>query len=501
MANAPKIPARARAKQLLTIIEVKDKDRLTLIDEYSRGIMAPPYMPDNASDEYHLLAERCIGPWPVLLVGTPAQACYVDNFRPGRQLQGDDVNGGKRPETLPEWKHWQVSRLDSRQAAIYRAALTYGHTFTVTEKRGGKVQTKGLSPLRTAALFKDAANDETPLWALTILKRPAGEAPGEARMWDSTTEYRVSWKDLDFDKAVVTRVGTHGASSCPVTRFVASVDLEGRTTGVIEPVIPLIDRINQTIFDLLVAQTYASIKVRTISGMAPPMKMRYVEEEGGERVLVPVLDDQGKPVPEPIRNIGSRMLYAKDKDVKFDTLDETPLGGFIESVDMSIRHLSAITQTPPHHLLGQIANLSAEALQAAETSLSRKVAEFRASFGESWERVFRLAAELDNVVESIDDYEGEVIWRDVELRSLAQSADGLGKLADMLDIPKRGLWSRVPNVTSGELSRWEELRQADDYELQIAEALTRAGGQPLSRPVPSPAPATTPSVPATDQVP
>src|SRR5699024_3248572 len=124
-------------------------------------------------------------------------------------------------------------------------------------------------------------------------------------------------------------------------------------------------------------------------GMAPPMETEVVEVDGEVQVRVKTDPDTGRPIPRKIDHNASRFLFAEDPDVKFGTLDETPLGGFIESVDMSIRHLSAIAQIPPHHLLGQIANLSAEALQAAETSLSRKVEEYRKSFGESWEQVFR----------------------------------------------------------------------------------------------------------------
>lgn len=479
MANAPKVSPKKRAQQMLTILLVKDRDRLRKIDNYSRGHHASPYMPDNASAEYELLAERCSSNWPSLLISTPAQACYVDNFRPGRTV--DD-------ETTPEWKHWQLSRLDSRQSAIYRGALTFGHSFTLTEKVDGKVVTKGLSPLRTTALFRDAANDDTPLWALSIVRYATTEERGLARMWDGTTEYEVSFNNQD--DVAVSNLRQHGASSNPVTRFVASVDLEGRTTGVIEPIIPLIDRINQTIFDLLVAQTYASIKVRTVSGMAPPMKMRVVTDDEGMTQLVPELDDNGRPIPEPI-NMGARLLYAKDPNTKFGTLDETPLGGFIESVDMSIRHLSAITQTPPHYLLGQIANLSADALKAAEISLSRKIQEFRTQFGESWERVFRLAAELSGVTESVEDYSGEVVWRDVDLSSISQTADGLGKLAESLGIPKRGLWKRVPNATDNEIREWGELLDEENADARIADALYRAAAAPVARPQASPTPSAT----------
>ncbi|MGW0901731.1 phage portal protein, partial [Streptomyces goshikiensis] len=181
----------------------------------------------------------------------------------------------------------------------------------------------------------------------------------------------------------------------------------------------------------------------------------------------------------PINHNAKRFLFAEDPDVKFGSLDETPLGGFIESVDMSIRHLSAVAQVPPHVLLGQIANLSAEALQAAEISLSRRVQEFRTAFGEAWERVFRLAADLE-ALPAADDFSGEVLWRDMEQRSLAQAADALGKLREQLGIPARGLWKRVPNVTQTELDEWDELAEDEDSVGQLASALTRATAEPVT---------------------
>ncbi|MFJ8583547.1 phage portal protein [Streptomyces sp. NPDC093595] len=454
----------ALARQLLGILN-RDGDRLKRIDDYLHGRHDDPYMPPQADDEYRLLARRSVSNWLPLLVGTPAQALYVDGFRSGKPAGGLPA---PVETSSPEWEHWQRSRLDARQAAIYRGALTYGHSFTVTERgRAGQVRTKGLSALRTAALYEDPASDDTPYAALTVTAWPAGDTRGRARMWDAQHEYAVTFRGLDDAKGIaVARLRRHGASECPVTRFASLVDLEGRTLGVIEPMIALQNRINQTIFDLLVAQTYASVKVRTATGMAPPIRR---DPETGE----PVLDENGNPIPLPINHNARRFLFAEDPDVKFGSLDETPLGGFIDSVDMSIRHLAAVSQTPPHHLLGQIANLSAEALLAAETALSRKIAEFRTAFGESWERVFRLAAELSGGSGS-DDYKGEVIWRDMESRSLAQAADALGKLKEQLGIPAKGLWRRVPGVTQTEYEDWEELAEDEDSVRQLSTAITRA---------------------------
>ncbi|WMI34527.1 portal protein [Streptomyces phage Dexers] len=457
------------AKQLLAILH-RDGDRLRRIDAYNQGKHDDPYMPPQADDEYRLLARRAVSNWMPLLVGTPAQALYVDGFRRG-QL-GESVATSEPDSASSEWKHWQRSRLDARQAAVYRGALAFGHSFTLTEKTKKGVITKGLSAMRTAALFEDPANDDTPYAALTVTQWAKDDVPGKARLFDGKSEYAVTFKSLSDSKGVTVGAGKrHGASECPVTRFAASVDLEGRTTGVIEPMIALQNRINQTIFDLLVAQTYTSHEVRYATGMAPPIE----RDENGD----PVLDDNGQPKAIPMNHNSKRFLFAEDADVKFGSLPGGPIGGLIESVDMSIRHLAAVSQTPPHHLLGQIANLSAEALLAAETALSRKIAEFRASFGESWERVMRLAGEMEGDVTSAEDFAGEVIWRDMEQRSLAQAADALGKLKEQLGIPARGLWKRVPGVTQTELEDWESMREDDDPIGQLASSISRATPEPV----------------------
>lgn len=464
----------ALAKKLATILE-NDLDRLRYIDRYLHGYHAGPYIPDNADAEYKLLAQRCISNWMPLLVGTPAQALYVDGFRKGKRGEEDSqVLGGVGQEV--EWDHWQRSRLDARQASVMRGALAYGHSFAVTEKDSkGKVQTKGLSALRTSALYEDPSNDDAPYAALTVTAWPKGEERGKGYLYTDKWKYAMTFKSLaDLNSIGLTEGVSHGSKECPVTRFAAQVDLEGRTTGVIEPMIPLQDRINQTVFDLLVAQTGGAFITRTVSGMAPPLKR---DAEGD-----PLLDVDGQPIPLPLQINAKKMLFAEDAEAKWGSLPATPLSGYIESIDMSIRHLAAVSQTPPHHLLGQIANLSAEALLAAETALSRKIEEFRHSFGESWERVFRIASLLEGDDTSSEDFHGEVLWRDMESRSMAQAADALGKLKEQLGIPARGLWSRVPGVTQNEIAEWERLAEEDDSEGLLASALTRATAPTLGSP-------------------
>jgi hypothetical protein len=461
----------AVARQALDTLREDRENHLLRIDAYERGEQDSPYMPDNADAEYRLLAERAVTNVMGFIVSTPAQGLYVDQFRPGR-TDGAEPAAGEDIATA-EWQHWQRSRMDGRQQAIYRGALKFGHSFVLTYKdKTGNVLSKGLSALTTTALYVDPANDDDPFATLHVVRFPdvvdEKEIPGLAYMWDDTWKYEVSFKSIrDTTKGVGVRaIEKHGASRNPVTRFTAAVDLEGRTVGVIEPMIPLQNRINQTIFDLLVVQSYASFKVRTISGMAPPIKMRPIDAQGNEvknpyqneELIVdwePVLDPAtGRAIPDEVNLNARRVFWAADEDTRFGQLDETPLDGFIASIGTAFQHMAALSQTPPHHLLGQVANLSAEALNAAESALQRKIEEFKSSFGESWERVFRIAAEMSGSAET-DNFSGEVVWRDIGLHSLAQSADALVKMRE-LGIPDKGLWRRVPNVTANELKEWEK---------------------------------------------
>ena len=474
-------------EDLLLIIE-KDRPKLKEADDYLRGIQADPYMPDDAGPEYRLLAQRCKTNYMPLVVTSVAQQMYVDSFRAG--------DADEEHETA-SWRHWQRSGLDARQHPLYRSVLTFGHAFTITEMEGDHARTRTLSPRKTAALYEDTANDLIPTAALTVVRpertvnHPDGTSqtiPGTALMWTSTNKYAIKFKGCEALSGGIQDLGAHGSTSCPVTRFTCDVDLDGRTTGLVRPLIPLQDRINQSVFDLLIVQSGGAFKVRTISGMVPPIRQKPIwqTDENGNVVYdedgQPVLDHMvevinpvtGQPEAQPIQANAKRLMFAADPETKFGQLDETPLDGYISSIDMSIRHLSSVTQMPPDYLLGQIANLSAEALSAAERALSRKVAEFQAQFGESWERVFRIAAELEGDTAAAEDEAAEVIWRDLDKTSISRVADALGKMRTNLSVPAQGLWKMIPGVTQGQLEEWSNLLEESDPERQFSDAINRA---------------------------
>jgi hypothetical protein len=175
----------------------------------------------------------------------------------------------------------------------------------------------------------------------------------------------------------------------------------------------------------------------------------------------------------------------KPDDIKIGEFEQTQLDGYLESRESSLRHAATISQTPVHELIGQMVNLSAEALVAAEAGQRRKVAERQTSFGESWEQVLSLAGSIASF--EVDE-DAQVRWRDTESRALSTVVDALGKMAQMLNIPPQELWERIPGVTQQDVERWKTTAEQSDAFAQLTEVLNRQGNP--TNPAPNnPAPA------------
>lgn len=415
----------------------RERRKLDLIDRWARWSHDRPHAPRQATTEYRQLAERSQAPWGDLIVGSVAQTLYVDGYR-----RADDPENG-RP-----WRTWQANGMDGRQNAVHRAALTYGLAYGTalpgTTLAGEKLaEMRGISPREMVALYEDPAHDEWPDVAMRVrvmnrqhLLITVFDAMGKHELIAGGTDSRVKYLEMS----------EHGAGVCPVVRFTNRFDLEGRATGEIEPFIPLLGSIDQTKFDRLVVQRFASWIVRTIAGMSVNETTAVTQESADQVKLRLKMED---------------ILTAEDPDTKFGSLPATPLSGFIEAHDADVKVLSAVSQTPANEMLGQMANLSAEALAAANASKTAKSHERRYTFGETWEQWLRLSAWIEGDTDSASDFEAEVRWKDTEIRSMAQAADALGKLRQMLDVPPELLWEKIPGFTQQDVERAKAMVQDD----------------------------------------
>lgn len=476
-------------------LEADRAEVFDLVYKYFHGDHLEPYAPQNSSEQIMDLQARSITNWIPLLVNLPMQVSYVEGYRRGMSynIDGDGTrqeSDGAIRRFAPEYSRWQENRMDGKQATIYRSALMYGQSFVVvdTVHPSGKPRIDILPTRRTIAFFDDPVNDIRPRVALTIKSVARDEnTPGLAVLWDDENRYELEIDDKNQFKFVGEAV-PHGMDACPVIRYTCGApDDEGRSQGVVSPtLIALQDRVNQAAFSTNITADFGAFKVRTAAGLQVNYKLN---PETGE----PLLDRGGNPIPEPIAVSQAKMLVSQSPDTKFGQLDETPLAGYLANEDQATKNLAAIAQFPLHALIGNVSNLSAEALAALEQQFMRQLQSFQVSWGESHEELFRLLSEAAGDAAGASSYGGEVRWRDMTSKAFGAVMDGLGKAAQMLEVPKRGLWPLIPGLSSGDIADLEELRE-DDIANGMMNDVTVVGAAGRERRTPT---ATTPAVPRT----
>lgn len=423
-----------------------NREEIDQIDRWYRGKLTEadkPKLPKRYTSEYKELRDRAIGRWLGLVVTSVAQILYVEGYH-----RSDES------ENASAWKVWQANRLDGRQIAIHRGALAHGISYATVlpgTRRGEPMpKISGKSARRMMALYEDPADDEWPLYALEAETIRKGSAKVKrVKLYDAEAVFTFDADDTD--QVTYIEFNEHGAGVCPVVRYTNMLDLDGRATGEVEPFIDLAARIDQDMFDRLVVQRFGAWTVRTISGMEIPS----VEPQEGETE-----DDAQRRALLKLSMLD--FLVSDDVDTKFGSLPPTPLDGYIRAGETDVRQLAAVSQTPSHVLTGDLVNLSPEALAAAAMGETRKGIERKHTLGESHEQMLRLGAHLMGDEAGAADDDAQVHWADLESRSLAQVADALGKLSQMLGVPPQALWERIPGVTQTDVDSWKQMVSDDD---------------------------------------
>jgi hypothetical protein len=410
------------------------------VRRYLQGDHDLPYMPRGATTEYRQLAKRAITNWLPLITETFTKALFVDGFRAGSQA-----------DNATPWGYWQANGLDSRQSIVYKGAIKYGTAYVLVLPGNSTPVIKPLRATRSVARYEDDDADWPEVGLYSVGKTVDG-----ARIFDVYDEVAV-WRVVRPKGSTTLYVTTrelHNLGVTPLVRFRDNLDDE--SVGVVAPLIGLQDRINETVFSLLIALQFASFRQRWATGLAIPTDGDQFLPDG-----VTANPNFGKPV-QPFKSAIDRLWVAPDSDVKFGDFEQTNTSGHLEAYHSAVRTLSAIGQTPPGVLLGDLINMSAEALAASEAGTQRKVGEFETLFGESWEQVLRLAAKAAGDDVAAADTSAEVRWRDTEARTLAATVDALGKMAQMLGVPAEAIWERIPGVTDQDIERWRDMRNSGD---------------------------------------
>lgn len=419
------------------------REHLDRLNRWYRGQNEDPWAPKQSTPELRALRQKASSPHLSLVVTVVAQGLVVDGYR-----------RADAPTDAAPWLAWQANGMDGRQTAIYRAALAHGLAHMEVQPGTPYPVMRGISARRMFVHYGDPSIDEWPLFSLQVDKSGSGHM---VQVLDEDVKHFIGLESISGTPEYI-ESRAHDLGVVPVVTYRNVPDLDGEVASDIEPLIPTAARIDQTTFDRLVVQRYASWKVRTVAGMAEPET------------------DAEKAALKRLLQVGD-LLVSESSDTKFGTLAETPLDGFIRAKEADYRELAAVSQTPPVDLLGQVANLSAEALTEARFAAARKRDERKLSFGETHEQALRLVGAAMGDAQAASDFAAQVIWRDVESRNLAAAADALGKLATQLGVPLEMLWEMIPGWTQTDVERAKQLADdADALGKLTAELVAQSSG-------------------------
>jgi hypothetical protein len=414
-----------------------ERRRLDRISEWALGRQPSHLLPPRTSKEKRALLDLAKTPWLGLVVEAFAQVLYVDGFR--TKGSTDNVAG--------PWQTWLANDLHSRQVAIHRAALTYGYAYARAllgdaADGSGQAVLRGLSPTRCLALYDNQVDDDFPHYAIEWLQDGS-----TVRFYTDHLYFDIPMpRRGEFPDNKPLKIVEHDTGVVPIVRYLNRMDLDGRTVGEVERLVPVASRLDKTLFDRMLAQHFAGWRVRWATGL-----------------------DSAESADDPAAFLAelsqSDTLATTSADARFGTLDATPLADFIAAYQRDLTDLEDTAQLPPNWS-GGVSNVGPEALSLMRANTSNKILERQVSFGRTHNQLLRLSARLEGDESTAKDFHAAVTWADMDVRSLGQLVDSWGKAHALLGVPARALWRKI--TSQEEAQQWEtEFESTDSTDLAL----------------------------------
>lgn len=250
----------------------------------------------------------------------------------------------------------------------------------------------------------------------------------------------------------------------PLVEIANRTRLHGDPESELDAVAPLQDGINTLWAHLFTAADFAALPQRVVMGMDKPV--RDIRDSHGD-----IIAEEDVPLGQYSKD---RLLWLSKQGASVGQWSAADLKAYLEVISQAVRHIAAQTRTPPQYLLGEMANIAADALEAAESGLVAKASDRQTFFGEDLLEVARLEALASGQpARAASLAMGRTVWRDPQYRSVAQYADALTKYK-AIGVPDEALWRMIPGVTQEQVAEWVRLRDVQ------AQAAAQAAAAALS---------------------
>jgi len=380
--------------------------RYHALDLYYRGEQPLSFLAPEAKAALGNRFARLASNIPRLAVTALAERLRVTGFT------GADV-----------WSDWLRCDLDQLSGVAHREALLLGDSFVIVwADRSGRPNVTVESAKQVAVRTDPGTRN-----IVAAVKR-----------WETLTTTEAVW--YLPDRIVRLRSNATGATangfqtveeiSNPLG-VVPVVNIRNRD-GIlddyghseVDDLMGLCDALNKSLVDQMVTSEYVGRPRRWATGT------ELTEEPVLDDAGAPVLDRDGQPVTTEVNPIpeGSRAMISEAAEAKFGQLQAADLAGYEASVRVLLGQIMAVSTLPAHYVGVFTDNpASADALRAAEASLTARAEARQATFGRSWEQVAKLMVAV-NTGQDPEQVDVHVQWADAATRSVAQEADAVVKL-------------------------------------------------------------------------
>ena len=415
----------------LTAMVYARQPYLAFYDRYYRGNHDLPWLPYQAQEEFRRILKMARANYMGLVVDAKAERIQVEGFRVGDSETADDNL----------WRIFQANNLDSDMDQAFLESFICGTSYVlvapssdpatplvtvehpsqcIVEYVPGTNRRVAAAGLKTwvdswtgrinATLYLPGSVHKYVSGAVGIVTSAnvalglgdlplAGSQPYALQQKVPTAMVDWQLRDGDGPAEFVNVLG-----AVPLVELPNNPRLMTGGRSELEDLTDIQDRINKTLADRLMTQDFGAFPQKWATG--------YPEE-----------DDTGQAVAKI--NVGrDRMVTTDVEATHFGQFDAAPLDPYSAAKREDVKDIASRSRTPAQYLLGDMTNLSGDALKASESGLVAAVKSRRRHFGEGIERAMRMAAAMTG---TRTDVALETIWADPEFRTEAQTADAAVK--------------------------------------------------------------------------
>lgn len=402
--------AAYRAQHLLRI-NAPDQRRFARIKEYLDGSSTLTWLTHGAPPEIQALAKISNVNMLPFVVDAEVQNLFVDDF-----IVPDDPSGSGRIREA-----WKRNRMNAMQLGLHRSTIGYGLGYEIITE-GDPVPV--MRPVSPRHIYPAYGEDQ--FWPEYALEQ---RKDGTWRLYDETEVLSLERERVTGAFRVTGR-SAHRMGVCPIVRFYPKIDLDSDFIGIVEPLFNFQDQLNVTTFLLRVAEHFGA--------------------HGQKYIIGWMLEDPKKRAKLSASNLLS--IPKTPGEVEVGQFDQTDLTPYTESRQDTLRLMATVSGTSTAEMLGNMVNLAAETIEAANAAQQRKFGERKLALGESHEQALSLVGTKLDVPENPF---SRVEWRDTNstITNLDRTARALSVMATDLNIPAEELWHLLP-VDRETRNRW-----------------------------------------------